>query len=58
MGFSFLLFLTCSPADIPLSQKLQEELQYEQEARTNEASPEFLGNFLEQGVWSVSQGAK
>lgn len=40
-------------SDIPLSQKLQEELQYEKEARANESSPEFLRNFLEQGVWSI-----
>ena len=45
-------------ADIPLSQKLQEGLQYEKEARTNEGSPEFLRNFFEQGIQSVSQGLK
>jgi len=46
-------------ADISLSQKLQEELKYEQEAvveaaAASESTPEFLKAFLEQGVWSVS----
>jgi len=42
--------------DISLSQKLQEELKYEQEAvvaATADSTPEFLKSFLEQGVWSI-----
>ena len=41
-------------ADIALSQKLQEELKYEQENLPEpDATPDFLKSFLEQGVWSV-----
>ena len=42
-------------ADVSLSQKLQEELKYEQDAaaETGDATPEFLKTFLEQGIWSV-----
>ncbi|KAF9528408.1 mitochondrial glycoprotein [Crepidotus variabilis] len=43
--------------DIALSQKLQEELKFEQEAAAETAAPdttpEFLKSFLEQGVWSI-----
>jgi len=41
--------------DISLSQKLKEELQYEQDslAETSDATPEFLKTFLEQGIWSI-----
>ncbi|CAA7261184.1 unnamed protein product [Cyclocybe aegerita] len=40
--------------DISLSQKLQEELKYEQEAiAETPETPEFLKAFLEQGVWSI-----
>ncbi|KDR79809.1 hypothetical protein GALMADRAFT_241897 [Galerina marginata CBS 339.88] len=42
--------------DISLSQKLQEELKYEQEAVADrgDSTPEFLKTFLEQGVWSIN----
>jgi len=41
-------------ADIALSQKLQEELKFEQESLPEpDATPDFLKTFLEQGVWSV-----
>jgi len=41
--------------DVSLSQKLQEELQYEQDAvaETSNTTPEFLKTFLEQGIWSI-----
>jgi len=41
--------------DISLSQKLKEELKYEQEslAESGDATPEFLKTFLEQGIWSI-----
>ncbi|KAF4618542.1 hypothetical protein D9613_009725 [Agrocybe pediades] len=42
-------------SDVSLSQKLQEELKYEQEAiaETANTTPDFLKSFLEQGVWSI-----
>jgi complement component 1 Q subcomponent-binding protein len=42
--------------DIALSQKLAEELKYEQELANEQAdsTPEFLKTFLEQGVWSIT----
>ncbi|KAF8878169.1 mitochondrial glycoprotein [Gymnopilus junonius] len=43
--------------DIALSQKLQEELKYEQEAAVTEGAaetPEFVKQFLEQGTWSIA----
>jgi len=42
-------------SDISLSQKLKEELKYEQEslAESDDATPEFLKTFLEQGIWSI-----
>jgi hypothetical protein len=45
----FKLFL----ADIALSQKLAEELQYEKDANANEPEPEFLKSFKEQNIWQV-----
>ncbi|PPQ81134.1 hypothetical protein CVT26_011102 [Gymnopilus dilepis] len=40
--------------DIALSQKLQEELKYEQEAtEATPETPEFVKRFLEQGTWSI-----
>lgn len=40
--------------DIGLSQKLQEELKFEQQPGSEAAeTPEFLKTFTEQGVWSV-----
>jgi len=40
--------------DIALSQKLQEELKFEQESLPQaDATPDFLKAFLEQGVWSI-----
>jgi len=42
------------PADIALSQKLQEELNFEQQAlKDNPSPPEVVTNFIEQGVWTV-----
>ena len=43
-------------ADVSLSQRLQEELNYEQDAiaQTGDSTAEFLKTFLEQGIWSVS----
>jgi len=41
-------------ADVLLSQKLSEELKYENESAGNpDVTPDFLKSFLEQGVWSV-----
>jgi len=40
--------------DIALSQKLKEELKYEKESLSEGSTPEFLKNFLEKGVWSIS----
>jgi len=40
--------------DIALSQKVQEELKFEQENLAEpDATPDFLKAFLEQGVWSI-----
>ncbi|KAG6333197.1 hypothetical protein ID866_5894 [Astraeus odoratus] len=39
-------------SDVLLSQKLAEELKYEKEA-SNEAEPEFLTTFKQQGLWQV-----
>ena len=41
-----------SVADVALSQKLAEELQYETEANSS-ADPDFLKSFNAQGVWKV-----
>jgi complement component 1 Q subcomponent-binding protein len=40
-------------ADLALSQKLAEELKYEQEAATEAEEPEFLTAFKKRGVWQV-----
>ena len=40
------------PADLALSQKLAEELQYEKEASTD-AEPDFLKDFKQSGIWTV-----
>ena len=60
LSFGIILVFNCTDlfsckADISLSQKLKEELQYEQDslAETSDATPEFLKTFLEQGIWSV-----
>lgn len=40
--------------DISLSQKLQEELKYEEDSLENsDPTPDFLRKFLEQGIWSI-----
>ncbi|KAF9051924.1 regulatory protein suaprga1 [Panaeolus papilionaceus] len=39
--------------DVALSQKLQEELKYEQETAADNQTPEGVRSFLEQGVWSI-----
>jgi complement component 1 Q subcomponent-binding protein len=40
--------------DIALSQKLQEELNFEQQAlKDNPSPPEVVTNFIEQGVWTI-----
>ncbi|PPQ69760.1 hypothetical protein CVT24_002972 [Panaeolus cyanescens] len=39
--------------DVALSQKLQEEIKYEQENATETQTPEGIKSFLEQGVWSI-----
>ena len=41
-------------ADLALSQKLAEELKYEQEANSEAEEPEFLTAFKKRGVWEVS----
>jgi len=40
-------------ADLALSQKLAEELKYEQEANAEAEEPEFLTAFKKRGVWEV-----
>lgn len=42
-------------ADLALSQKLTEELKYEQEANTETEEPEFLTAFKKRGVWEVNE---
>ena len=42
-------------ADLALSQKLAEELKYEQEAATEAEEPEFVTTFKKRGVWQVRQ---
>ena len=44
-------------ADVVLSQKLSEELQYEKTATVDAAEPEFLKSFREQGVWKIEDVA-
>ena len=41
-------------ADLALSQKLSEELKYEQDAAEAE-EPEFLTSFKKRGVWEVRE---
>ena len=43
-----------SLADIALSQKLQEELNFETQDADQKGVPEFLQQFKAQGVWTVS----
>ncbi|EIM88979.1 regulatory protein suaprga1 [Stereum hirsutum FP-91666 SS1] len=45
-------FRRFAEADIALSQKLAEELQYEKEA-ASEGEPEFLTEFKKSGVWTI-----
>jgi len=42
-------------ADLSLSQKLSEELKYEQEANAEAEEPEFLTAFKKRGVWEVRE---
>ena len=50
------LFADCTrTADLALSQKLAEELKYEQEASTEAEEPEFLTAFKKRGTWEVRQ---
>ena len=42
-------------ADLALSQKLAEELKYEQDANTEAEEPEFLTAFKKRGVWEVRE---
>jgi hypothetical protein len=42
-------------ADLALSQKLAEELNYELEANTGAEEPEFLTAFKNRGVWEVGE---
>ena len=44
-------------ADVVLSQKLQEELQYEKTAATYASEPEFLKSFKEEGLWKIEDVA-
>jgi complement component 1 Q subcomponent-binding protein len=44
-------------ADVVLSQKLQEELQYEKTAVTYASEPEFLKSFKEEGLWKIEDVA-
>jgi hypothetical protein len=43
-----------SVADVALSQKLAEELQYEKTTETSSGDPDFLQAFKQQGIWNVS----
>ncbi|KAJ6607927.1 mitochondrial glycoprotein [Mycena sp. CBHHK59/15] len=40
-------------SDVSLTQKLEEELQYEHEAKESAELPAFLTSFQEQGVWKI-----
>ena len=42
-------------ADLALSQRLAEELKYEQEANTETEEPESLAAFKKRGVWEVNE---
>lgn len=50
-----LLLIFGGAADLGLSQKLAEELSYEQEASTGAEEPEFLTAFKKRGVWQVGE---
>ena len=41
--------------DLALSQKLTEELKYEQESNSETEEPEFLTAFKKRGVWEVCE---
>ncbi|KAH6879390.1 regulatory protein suaprga1 [Coprinopsis sp. MPI-PUGE-AT-0042] len=43
--------------DIALSQKLAEELRYEKEENSGSATPDFVKAIVEQGVWTIEDGA-
>ena len=45
--------MTCSVADVVLSQKLAEELQYEKTSAEGVSEPEFLTSFKADGTWKV-----
>ena len=57
VAFSQFFLLICfgGAADLALSQKLAEELSYEQEASTEAEEPEFLTAFKKHGVWEVCE---
>lgn len=44
-------------ADVVLSQKLAEELQYEKTAAAESSDPEFLKSFKDEGVWNIEDVA-
>lgn len=50
---TLIIFVYWSTADVVLSQKLTEELQYEKTAAVDVAEPEFLKSFKEQGIWEI-----
>ncbi|KAJ7477017.1 mitochondrial glycoprotein [Mycena galericulata] len=45
--------LKAGSSDVALSQKLAEELKYENEARESAEEPEFLTSFQSQGIWKI-----
>lgn len=52
----FVPFADCThTADLALSQRLAEELKYEQEANTEAEEPESLTTFKKRGTWEVRQ---
>jgi complement component 1 Q subcomponent-binding protein len=44
-------------SDVSVSQKLSEELKYENEAASSDAAPEFLKDFNAKGVWTITDTA-
>jgi hypothetical protein len=52
--FSIVCFFLAFSADVALSQKLAEELQYEKVANDDSSEPEFLTAFKAEGIWQVS----
>jgi hypothetical protein len=51
---SFFSFFRCRTiADVVLSQKLAEELQYEKTSSSNATEPEFLRSFKDQRIWQI-----